>query len=125
VFVRFSASDYIEDGWDREQTATTAGWAKEAGADLFDISTGGLIAAEKIPFGPGHQVPFADFVKHESSVEVNAVGLITDAAQAEQIVSSGQADAVMMGREMLRDPQLGVEIDYWPSQYLRAKWRAA
>jgi 2,4-dienoyl-CoA reductase-like NADH-dependent reductase (Old Yellow Enzyme family) len=132
VFVRFSASDYIEDGWDQEQTATTAGWAKEAGADLFDISTGGLVAAEKIPFGPGHQVPFADFVKRESSVEVNAVGLITDAAQAEQIVSSGQADAVMMGREMLRDPhfplraahELGVEIDYWPSQYLRAKWRA-
>jgi 2,4-dienoyl-CoA reductase-like NADH-dependent reductase (Old Yellow Enzyme family) len=131
VFVRFSASDYIEDGWDQEQTAIAARWAKEAGADLFDISTGGLVAAEQIPFGPGFQVPFADFVKRESSVEVNAVGMITDAAQAEQIVSSGQADAVMMGREMLRDPhfplraahELGVEIDYWPSQYLRAKWR--
>ena len=130
VFVRFSATDYADGGWDREQTAVVAGWASAAGADFFDISSGGLVSGVSIPLGPGYQVPLANFVKHESGVNVSAVGLITDARQAEAIVSSGQADAVMLAREMLRDPHfplraahdLGHEIDYWPSQYLRAKW---
>ncbi|MCU1529314.1 MAG: oxidoreductase [Frondihabitans sp.] len=129
LFVRFSATDWTDGGWDREQTATVAEWAKDAGADLFDVSTGGLVAGAVIPFGPGYQVPFADFVKHESSVEVSAVGLITEARQAEDIVSSGRADAVMIAREMLRDPhfplraahELGYDLPYWPAQYLRAK----
>lgn len=131
VFVRFSATDYAEGGWDQEQTATVAGWAREAGADLFDMSSGGLIGGVHIPVGPGYQVPFADFVKRESSVEVNAVGLITDAVQANEIIASGKADAVMMGREIMRDPhfplraahELGVPIDYWPPQYRRARWK--
>ncbi|MFP7832841.1 NADH:flavin oxidoreductase/NADH oxidase [Marisediminicola sp. LYQ134] len=131
LFVRFSATDYAEGGWDREQTATVAAWSRDAGADLFDISTGGLVRDVTIPLSPGYQVPFADFVKRESDVEVNAVGLITEAAQAEEIVASGQADAVMMGREIMRDPhfplraahELGVEIDYFPIQYHRARWR--
>ena len=80
---------------------------------------------------PGYQVPFAHQVKTLSAVEVNAVGLITTAAQANDIVQSRQADAVMLGREMMRDPhfplraahELGVDIDYWPKQYLRARWR--
>jgi 2,4-dienoyl-CoA reductase-like NADH-dependent reductase (Old Yellow Enzyme family) len=131
VFVRFSASDYSEGGWDAEQTATVAGWARDAGADFFDISSGGLMAGVRIPLGPGYQVPFAEFVRATAEVPVNAVGLITEAAQAQQIVSSGQADAVMLGRESMRDPhfplraahELGIELDYWPQQYLRARWR--
>jgi 2,4-dienoyl-CoA reductase-like NADH-dependent reductase (Old Yellow Enzyme family) len=133
LFVRFSATDYAEGGLDREQVATVAGWARDAGADLFDVSSGGLVSGVTVPLGPGYQVPLADFVKHSAGVEVNAVGLITDAVQAEQIVSSGKADAVMLGRAIMRDPhfvlraahELGVELDYWPAQYLRAKWPVA
>jgi 2,4-dienoyl-CoA reductase-like NADH-dependent reductase (Old Yellow Enzyme family) len=130
LFVRFSATDWEDGGLDKEQIATVAGWAAAAGADFFDISTGGLVAGARIPVGPGYQVPFADFVKHESSVEVGAVGLITDARQAEEIVSSGKADALLLGRAIMRDPhfplraahELGFELDYWPKQYLRAQW---
>jgi 2,4-dienoyl-CoA reductase-like NADH-dependent reductase (Old Yellow Enzyme family) len=130
LFVRFSATDWEDGGLDKEQIATVAGWAAEAGADFFDISTGGLVPGTAIPVGPGYQVPFADFIKHESSVEVGAVGLITEARQAEEIVSSGRADAVILGRAIMRDPhfplraahELGFELDYWPKQYLRAKW---
>ena len=132
LFVRFSATDWAEGGWDQEQTATVADWARDAGAAFFDISTGGLVSGTTIPLAPGYQVPFADFVKHASSVEVSAVGLITEAKQAEEIVSSGKADAVMLARAIMRDPhfplraahELGVELDYWPNQYLRAKWPA-
>jgi len=131
IFVRFSATDYAEGGWDEVQTATVAGWAREAGADFFDISTGGNVTGVTYPVGPGYQVPFAEFVGSTAVVPVSAVGLITEAEQAEAIVASGQADAVMLGREMMRDPhfalraahELGVELDYWPQQYLRARWR--
>ncbi|MBC7725936.1 MAG: NADH:flavin oxidoreductase/NADH oxidase [Burkholderiaceae bacterium] len=131
VFVRLSATDYTEGGWDPEQTATVAAWARDAGADLFDVSSGGLVASATIPVGPGYQVPFAQLVKESSDVEVNAVGLITEAAQANEIVESGRADAVMLGREMMRDPnfplraahELGATIDYFPRQYHRAQWR--
>lgn len=131
VLVRFSATDYAEGGWDAEQTAVVAGWARDAGADLFDISSGGLMSGVRIPLGPGYQVPFAEYVRTTAGVPVNAVGLITEAQQAQQIVESGQADAVMLGRESMRDPhfplraahELGVELDYWPPQYLRARWR--
>jgi len=132
LFVRFSATDWAEGGWDQAQTATVADWARDAGADFFDISTGGLVSGTNIPLSPGYQVPFAEFVKHASSVEVSAVGLITEAHQAEEIITSGKADAVMLARAMMRDPhfplraahELGVELDYWPDQYLRAKWPA-
>ncbi|WP_165063629.1 NADH:flavin oxidoreductase/NADH oxidase [Marisediminicola senii] len=132
VFVRFSATDYADDGWDVEQTATVAAWARDAGADLFDVSSGGLVGGVTIPLGPGYQVPFAEHVKQQAGVEVNAVGLITEAEQANEIVASGAADAVMMGREIMRDPhfplraahQLGVTLDYWPRQYHRAQWRS-
>ena len=131
LFVRFSATDYAEGGWNQEDTATVAAWAHDAGADFFDISTGGNVAGVTIPLSPGYQVPFADFVASTAGVPVNAVGLITESSQAEQIVASGQADAVMLGREMMRDPhfalraahELGVEVDYWPEAYVRARWR--
>lgn len=129
IFVRFSATDWVEGGWTVEDTATVAAWAKEAGADLADISSGGLTADAKITAGPGYQVPFAKQVR-DAGIPVSAVGLITDAAQAEEIVSTGQADAVMSGREFLRDPhfalraahELDVDIDYWPTPYARGKW---
>ena len=127
VFVRFSATDWTEGGWDVEQTSTVAGWACDAGADLVDVSTGGLVLA-KIPTGPGYQVPFAEEVAATSGVPVNAVGLIDDAEHAERIVAAGQADAVMVGRGFLRDPhlamrwaqELGETLEYWPGQYARA-----
>jgi len=131
VFVRFSATDYAEGGWDKEQTATVSKWAQDAGADFFDISTGGNISGVTMPLSPGYQVPFADFVGSTADVPVNAVGLITEAKQAEDIVSSGKADAVMLGREMMRDPhfalraahELGAEIEWQPA-YTRARWRS-
>ncbi|CAN5235394.1 NADH:flavin oxidoreductase/NADH oxidase [soil metagenome] len=130
LLVRFSATDWAADGWDAEQTATVAGWARAAGADFFDISTGGLVAGVHIPVGPGYQVPFAEQVRHDAEVAVSTVGMITEARQAEDIVASGKADVVMMARQMLRDPhfpllaaaELGVDLDYYPPQYLRAKY---
>ena len=131
VLVRFSATDYAEGGWDEAQTAIVAGWAHEAGADFFDISSGGNVTGVTIPSGPGYQVHLASFVQNEADVAVAAVGLITTAQQASDIVTSGRASAVLLGREMMRDPhfalraahELGVELDYWPQQYLRARWR--
>jgi len=130
VLVRFSATDYAEGGWDEAQTATVAGWAAEAGADFFDISSGGNVTGVTIPSGPGYQVHLASFVNENADVDVAAVGLITTAQQASDIVTSGRASAVLLGREMMRDPhfalraahELGVEVDYWPKQYLRARW---
>lgn len=130
VMVRFSATDYADGGWDEHQTATVAGWAADAGADFFDISSGGNVRGVHIPIGPGYQVPLAEYVKERAGVSVSAVGLITTPEQAESIVASGQADAVMLGREMMRDPrfalraahELGAQLDYWPPQYLRARW---
>ncbi|GAB3385388.1 NADH:flavin oxidoreductase/NADH oxidase [Humibacter soli] len=130
VFVRFSASDWAPTGWDVDACATVARWCHDAGADFFDVSSGGNVPAD-IPIGPGYQVPFAERIKHETGLPVSAVGIITEPEQASAIVTSGQADAVSLARELLRDPhfplraahELGVEIDYWPGQYLRAKWR--
>jgi len=129
LFVRFSATDWVPGGWDEEQTATVAGRARDAGADLFDVSSGGLVGGASIPVGPGYQVPLAEHVGSTAGVEVSAVGLITRAQQAEDVVAEGRADAVMVGREVLRDPhfplraaeELGVELDYWPPQYVRAR----
>ncbi|WP_223694744.1 NADH:flavin oxidoreductase/NADH oxidase [Leifsonia poae] len=131
LFVRFSGSDWTPGGWDEQQTATAAGWAQDAGADFFDVSSGGIQAGIRIPLEPGYQVPFAAHVRASAEVEVSAVGLITTPQQAAEIVESGKADAVMLARELLRDPhfalraahELGVPVDYWPPQYRRARWR--
>nr|WP_274637888.1 NADH:flavin oxidoreductase/NADH oxidase [Microbacterium bovistercoris] len=133
ILVRLSATDWADGGWDLAQTTTVARWAAEHGADLFDISSGGLVAHQRITTGPGYQVGFAAHVRREAGVPVSAVGLIEDAAHAEQIVADGSADAVMAAREWLRDPhfalrastELGETIDYWPAQYLRARPRPA
>lgn len=129
VIVRFSATDWADGGWNPDETATVAGWAAGRGADFFDISSGGLVAHQKLTTGPGYQVGLAARVRREAGVPVNAVGMIDDAAHAERVLAEDLADAVMAGREWLRDPhyalraatELGVDIDYWPAQYLRAR----
>lgn len=130
LMVRFSATDYKEGGWDKEQTAIVAKWCAEAGADLFDISSGGLITGVQIPTGPGYQVPLAQFVADEVERPVGAVGQITDAHQAEEILQKGDVEVILIGRASLRDPywplraahELKAEINYWPPQYRRGKW---
>jgi len=131
VFVRMSATDWVEpEGWTLEQTVTVAGWAHDAGADLFDISSGGLIPGVRIPSTPGYQVHLASAVREATGAPVTAVGLIAEAAQADQIVTSESADAVFIGRAFLRDPhfalraahELGEQVDYWPRQYTRGTW---
>lgn len=129
MLVRFSATDYVEGGWDVEQTTTVAGWAADAGADVFDISSGGLVTGVTIPSAPGYQVPFAEAVGAAGHGPVAAVGRITEPRQAAEIVETGQADAVLLGRELMRDPhfalraatELGVDLPYWPGPYLRAR----
>jgi len=128
VFVRVSASDWIEGGWDMEQTMDLARGLKGIGIDLIDCSSGGLLPEGAPPFGPGFQTPFATAIRRELNIPTGAVGFITDPVQAEQIVATGLADAVLLAREMLRDPYwplhaakaLGADIS-WPVQYERAK----
>ncbi|HWH26781.1 MAG TPA: NADH:flavin oxidoreductase/NADH oxidase [Pseudolysinimonas sp.] len=125
LFVRVSATDWAEGGWDQVQTATVAAWIRDAGADLIDVSTGGLVADVRIPVSEGYQVPFSEHIRSESGMPTAAVGLILTPEYAESVVASGRADAVSLGREMLRNPyfalqaadQLDVHVDYWPRQY--------
>jgi 2,4-dienoyl-CoA reductase-like NADH-dependent reductase (Old Yellow Enzyme family) len=129
LFVRFSATDYREGGWDETQTAQVAKWCADAGADLFDISSGGLVTGVTIPSGPGYQVPLAEFVAERIEEPVSAVGQITEATQAEAILQQGEIEVIMLGRAVLRDPhwplraasELGVEVE-WPMQYQRGKF---
>ena len=132
--VRFSATDYVEGGWDQQQTNQVARWASELGADLFDISSGGIVAGVKIPIGPGYQVPAAVRIRAETGVVTRAVGLITSARQANTIIADGQADQVALARAILDDPRwgwhaadaLGAEV-HCPPQYARARpgsWRS-
>ncbi len=128
LFVRISSTDWVENGWDIDQSVQLAKWLKELGADLIDCSSGGNIADAKIPAGPGYQVPFAQRIKKETGILTGAVGVITSPEQAENIVRTEQSDMVIMAREMLRDPywplhaakKLKSDIE-WPKQYLRAK----
>ena len=129
LLVRFSATDYVEGGWDQTQTNQVAAWAFDKGADFFDISSGGLISGVKIPIGPGYQVPLAEGVKTASDAAVGAVGQITSGTQAEEILQRGLVDVVLVGREFLRDAnfglraahEIGAEIS-WPVQYERGRW---
>ena len=129
LFVRFSATDWAEGGWDEEQTAVVARWAQDAGADFFDVSTGGLVAHARIPVGPGYQAHLAEYVGDRADVRVSAVGRITMPEQAERLVADGDVDAVMFGKAMLRDPhfalraahELGADTSMWPLPYLRAR----
>jgi 2,4-dienoyl-CoA reductase-like NADH-dependent reductase (Old Yellow Enzyme family) len=127
LFVRISATDWVEGGWDIEQSVELARQLKELGVDLMDCSSGGNVPRAQIPVGPGYQTAFADQIRREAKILTGAVGMITSPIQAEQIVTTGQADAVIIAREFLRDPywplraarELGQPIS-WPVQYLRA-----
>jgi 2,4-dienoyl-CoA reductase-like NADH-dependent reductase (Old Yellow Enzyme family) len=133
IAVRFSATDWADGGWTVDETATVAGWAGDRGARVIDISTGGLVAHQRITTGPGYQVPFAATVRERTGLLVTAVGEITDGPQAESILQDGLADAVMAGREWLRDPHFALRAadelgdaeaaTLWPPQYLRARRR--
>ncbi|AGG89744.1 NADH:flavin oxidoreductase/NADH oxidase [Rhodanobacter denitrificans] len=128
LWLRLSATDWMDEGgWDIGQSVELARQLKPLGVDLIDVSSGGLLPHAKIPLGPGYQVPFAAQVRREAGVATGAVGLITGAEQAAQIVANGEADVVLIARESLRDPyfprraaqQLGAKIDA-PAQYQRA-----
>jgi 2,4-dienoyl-CoA reductase-like NADH-dependent reductase (Old Yellow Enzyme family) len=127
LFVRISATDWVEEGWTIDESVELSCLFREHGVDLVDVSSGGLHPSAQIPVGPGFQVRFAGRIKREAGLPTAAVGLISDAAQANAIVAQGEADLVLLGREFLRDPYwplhaaaaLG-ESASWPVQYLRA-----
>ena len=128
VFVRISATDWAEGGWDLPQSIELSKLLKKEGVDLIDCSSGGLVPNAKVPAGPGYQVPFAEAIRREAGIATAAVGMITEPRQAEEILATGRADAIVMARAFLRDPywplhaaqELGAEIE-WPVQYGRAK----
>lgn len=130
LWVRISAKDWVAGGWDEEQSVELARVLREHGVDLIDVSSGGMVPDAKIPAGPGYQTPFAEKIRREAHIATGAVGMITEPAQADQIIRNGQADVVLLAREMLRDPYwplhaaevLRAEIS-WPVQYLRAAHR--
>ncbi len=107
LFVRVSATDWVEGGWDPDQSVALARQLKPLGVDLIDCSSGGAVPNAKVPVGPGYQVPLAERVRREAGILTGAVGMITQAQQAEQILQNGQADLILLARELLRDP-------YWP-----------
>lgn len=127
LWVRISATDWSEGGWDIDESVALAGVLATRGVDLIDVSSGGAVPHQRVSPGPGYQVPFAARIRREAGIATGAVGLITEPAQAETIIASGQADIVLLGRELLRDPNfpiraaktLGAELAA-PDQYLRA-----
>lgn len=128
LVVRLSATDWVEGGWDLDASIALARELRARGIDLIDCSSGGLVPQATIPLAPGYQVPFSASIRREAAIATGAVGLITTAEQAEHILAEGEADLVLLGRELLRDPywplhaarSLGVDVP-WPSPYLRAK----
>jgi 2,4-dienoyl-CoA reductase-like NADH-dependent reductase (Old Yellow Enzyme family) len=125
LFVRLSATDWVEGGWDLESTIRLGRALRELGVDLVDVSSGGLSPAQKVSLGPCYQAPFAAAVRRETGLHTSAVGLITTAAEARGIVDSGSADLVFLGRQLLRDPYWPIRIapseaGLVPPQYLRA-----
>jgi 2,4-dienoyl-CoA reductase-like NADH-dependent reductase (Old Yellow Enzyme family) len=127
LLVRISATDWAEGGWDIDQSIALAKVLKEHRVDLIDVSSGGMTPQQVMPIGPGYQTPFAERIRREAQIPTGAVGMITDAAQAEHILRTGQADLVLLARELLREPywpllaakELG-DTASWPAQYLRA-----
>jgi len=124
LFVRVSATDWADGGWDLDQCVSLARELRLLGVDLVDVSSGGLVPYAKIPAGPGFQVPFAEAIRSRAQIRTGAVGLITEPLQANAIVASGAADLVFLGREMLREPYWSIKaqqaLDHepsWPTQY--------
>jgi 2,4-dienoyl-CoA reductase-like NADH-dependent reductase (Old Yellow Enzyme family) len=130
LFVRISCTDWVDGGWNLAQSVELSRQLKEIGVDLIDCSSGGLVPYAKIPVGPGYQTPFAAEIRSKVDISTGAVGLITDPVQAEQILMTGQADVIIMARELLRNPYWPLHaaktfnLDApWPRQYQRAKPR--
>ncbi|TRX12506.1 NADH:flavin oxidoreductase/NADH oxidase [Flavobacterium gawalongense] len=128
LFVRISATDWADGGWNIKESVQLSKILKEKGVDLIDVSSGGLVSRQQIPLGPGYQVPFAERIKKETAIMTGAVGLITASGQAEEIIATGKADLVLFARESLRNPNLGLTFAQelqadiqWPKQYDRAK----
>lgn len=128
LFVRISSTDWAEGGWNENDSVKIATILKSKGVDLIDCSSGGLVTYQKIPLSPGYQVPFAEKIKKETGILTGAVGLITEAKQAEEILVNGKADLILLARQALRNPYFPLsaaeELDNqieWPVQYLRAK----
>jgi 2,4-dienoyl-CoA reductase-like NADH-dependent reductase (Old Yellow Enzyme family) len=127
LFVRISSTDWVEGGWTIDDSVKLASVLKEKGVDLIDCSSGGNIATAKVPFSPGYQVAFSEAIR-KTGILTGAVGLITKASQAESILRDSQADVILFGRELLRNPyfalqsakESGEEVA-WPYQYLRAR----
>ncbi len=127
VWLRISATDWVAGGWDVAEAVELARRVRARGVDLIDCSSGGLALHQQIAIGPGYQVPFAERIRREADIATGAVGLITTARQADDIIREGKADCVLIARELLRDPyfplhaahELGVKLP-WPAQYLRA-----
>ena len=127
LFVRISATDWADGGWDLPQSIELSRRLKTLGIDLMDCSSGALVPRAKMPIGPGYQVPFAEAIRREAGIATGAVGLVTEPAQAEQIIAQGKADVVLLARAMLRDPYWplhaakALDADVrWPVQYERA-----
>jgi 2,4-dienoyl-CoA reductase-like NADH-dependent reductase (Old Yellow Enzyme family) len=132
LLVRISATDWAEGGWNADESVALCRMFREHGVDLVDVSTGGMIPNAQIPVGPGFQVEFARRIRREAGIPTAAVGVITDAAQANAIVEQGEADLVLLGRELLRHPYWPLQAAAawgdqasWPVQYLRAAPRGS
>lgn len=131
LFFRLSATDWEEGGWTLEDTVELSKQLKALGVDLIDTSSGGMTATAKIPVGPGYQTVFSDRIRKEAGIATGTVGMITESAQAEHILRTGQADLVLLARELLRDPYWALNADeqssarttVWPAQYQRATHR--
>jgi 2,4-dienoyl-CoA reductase-like NADH-dependent reductase (Old Yellow Enzyme family) len=127
LFVRISATDWADGGWNIDESVELAKLLKGRGVDLIDVSSGGLIPNVKIPLGPGYQTVFAERIKRDTGLLTGTVGMITDAVQAEHVLRTGQADVVFLARELLRDPYWPLHAAdalkssaSWPAQYARA-----
>lgn len=132
LFVRISATDWADDGWDIEQSVALAASLKRLGVDLIDVSSGALVPRVRVPVAKGYQVPFARRIRDEVGIKTGAVGLITDPSHANEIITGGDADIVLLGRELLRDPYWALRAQHelgeepaWPKQYGYAVTRRA
>jgi 2,4-dienoyl-CoA reductase-like NADH-dependent reductase (Old Yellow Enzyme family) len=128
LFVRIPGTDWAEGGWAADDAVQLAKILTSMGVDMIDVTTGGLVGHQQIPVGPAYQTPFAGRVKRESGALTSTVGMITNAFQAESILVNGEADLVMMAREVLRNPYFPLkaarqldETIAWPVQYERAR----
>ena len=132
LFVRISATDWVDGGWDIEQSVVLSSHLKELGVDLIDVSSGALVPKARIPVGKGYQVPLARRIRSDAKIATGAVGLITEAAHANEIVTGGDADLVFIARELLREPYWALKAQHelgqepsWPIQYGYAVQRRA